>query len=161
MPEEAFVGDRLPAEFVHGFELAGIVLATAVDEPVGVGPRLSLVAGLEQHLYRKCGVAKPVVAVVPVAHAADQLRERRRWGGAHCPGLLVGQEFEHQARSNHDVSPSSVEEPTGSVRIRPNPLPPVANRLSQYSIVRDSTRGTGRSVLENQPARLVPGDRPC
>jgi hypothetical protein len=53
-----------------------------VDDPdPGIGRRLLVVAGVEHGEQRQRRVAEPAVAVVPVADAADVLRERGRRRG--------------------------------------------------------------------------------
>ena len=72
--------------------------ATARSSHCAPGHRLVAVAGVEHREQRQRRVAQPAVAVVPVAHAADPLRQRRRRGGDDPARGRVRQRLQHEQR---------------------------------------------------------------
>ena len=98
-----------PVDGVHDLEGAGLVadaLAEAVRQPVHEAGGLVGEAEPEQRIEGEGGVPDPRVAVVPVAPAADLLREARRRRGDHCPRRLVGEELEHERGAVHGLAPA-------------------------------------------------------
>jgi len=57
--------------------------------------------GRQQRLQRQHRVAQPAVAVIPVAHAADVLRQRCRRRCDHRTSRLVGHRLERDQRAQH------------------------------------------------------------
>ena len=70
--------------------------------------RLVVVAGVHQREQRQRGVAQPAVAVVPVARAAELLRQRRRGRRDDAAGGRVGQRLERDQRAHHGLVPFAV-----------------------------------------------------
>ncbi len=68
-------------------------------------PRLDLVevAAAEQRLQRQGGVAQPAEAVVPVAHAAEVLREARRRRRDDAAGDAVAEDAQDEQRAGDGV----------------------------------------------------------
>ena len=67
--------------------------------------------GDPQRLHREARVAHPGVAVVPVALAADALRQRRRRRGDDRAAGLEGQTLQHAAAVVHQVGPRARRRP--------------------------------------------------
>ena len=93
----------LAADPVHDLDRRRVAGADAQQE-VAEGQRLVGVAGGEQRLEREHRVAQPAVAVVPVAHAADVLGQRRRRRGDHRAGRLGRHRLERDQRGQHLVA---------------------------------------------------------
>ncbi len=81
---------------------------------LGFGGAAELVQGVEG----EAGVAQPGIAVVPIAHAADLLWQRRGDRRHHRPGGCVGQELEGDRRPHHLVAPRPLVADAG------HPVPP-------------------------------------
>ena len=81
-------------------------------------PRLVDVAADHQRVQRQAGVAQPAEAVVPVAHAADLLGQRRRRRRDDAAGRRVGHRLEREQRAHHGVAPAPL------VGAAARPLPP-------------------------------------
>ena len=75
-PRQLELGEPpLPRRAVHDLHLVGRP-GDGAQQPVAPRARLVHVAGVHERLQRERGVAHPAEAVVPVAHAADRLRQR-------------------------------------------------------------------------------------
>ena len=104
-------------------------------------------AVVEQHLEGQRRVAQPDVPVVPVAHAAELLRQARRRGGDDAAGVLVGERPQHEQRPAHLRRRS-----TGDVHVRRDP---VAATSRWCAVMPADTSGGSRRL----PVRRVPGHR--
>src|SRR5262249_31789866 len=95
---------------VHDVERAGVVLlffgARLHEE--GEGARLLRVAEAYQGIDGEGRVARPGIAVIPMAHAADLFREAGSGGGDDGAGGEEGQEFENERRTGHHLPPAAV-----------------------------------------------------
>ena len=94
---------------VHDLERARLVtdaLAETVGQPVHEAGGLVGEAEPEQRVEGEGRVADPRVAVVPVAAAADLLRQARRRRGDHRPGRLVREQLEHERGAVHGLPPA-------------------------------------------------------
>ena len=75
------------------------------QQPVPPGPGLFQVAGVQQRIQREGGVAQPAIAIVPVAHAAQLLRQRGGGGRHDAARRGVGQGLERDQRAQHLLAP--------------------------------------------------------
>ena len=80
------------------------VPADRPQQPLPPGARLLGEAGVHQGVERERGVAQPAEAVVPVAHAAELLRQRGRRRGDDAAGRRVGQRLERDQRAQHRLA---------------------------------------------------------
>ena len=78
---------------VHDLHLGGRA-GDGAQQPVAPGLRLVHVARVHERLERQRRVAHPAEAVVPVAHAADRLRQRRGRRRDDAAGRPVGQRLQ-------------------------------------------------------------------
>jgi len=115
-------------EPVQRLDVFGVGSPTDIQEPREVGAGFVRMTEISQCLYRERGVPNPVVAVVPVADAADLLRQRGRRGGGDRPGLVVGQQFEHQSRPDCQFVPRPAEHTVVLIGAGVTPHPPVVDR---------------------------------
>src|SRR5882724_8965177 len=86
---------RLAVHVVEHPEL-GMAHPRGIEEPGEEGLPLLLVAQVEERGQGPGGIARPAVAVVPVARAADRLGERGGGGGDHRARGSVGQELQQE-----------------------------------------------------------------
>ena len=82
---------------VHDLHVVGVA-GDRAQQPLAPGQRLVPVARLEHREQRQRRVAEPAEAVVPVAHAADVLRQRRRRRRDDAAGRPVGQRLQDEQR---------------------------------------------------------------
>ena len=111
---------------VHDLERPRLVtdpLGQAVSQPVHEARGLVSKAEPEQRVEREGRVPNPRIAVVPVAAAADLLRQARGRRRDHCPGRLVGEELEDECRAMHRLPP-----PAAIARL-PDPAAPELDRV--------------------------------
>ena len=79
--------------------------ATARSSQSREGARLVDVAADHQRVEGQAGVAHPAEAIVPVAHAADLLGQRRRRRRDDAAGRRVGQRLQREQRAHDGVAP--------------------------------------------------------
>ena len=100
------------------------------------------------------GVAQPAVAVIPGAPAPRRLRDRRRGGGDHRPGVLEDMELERQRRPQDLVLEI---EGDGAVLA---PGAPIGDRPLQEFFGEDFDRPLGGlAVGEDEVAGLIEQER--
>ena len=139
-------------EAVDDLELrvGGIGLAAALLEPVVEGDGLVVEAQALEGEGGEGRVAQPGVAVVPVAPAADRLRQARGGRGDHGPGRRVGAELERDGRALDHLAPAPVVAHAG------HPAAPVAVGLLQAArdgVVRPALPAAAR--LQDEPGPLA------
>ena len=92
---------------VHDLEVLG-VSRDRPQQPVAPAPRLVGVAGPDERLEREGRVAQPAEAVVPVAFAAEVLRERGGRSRHDAPGLVVGHQAQGEQAATDQVAVGDV-----------------------------------------------------
>ncbi len=110
---------------VHDLEGAALAvgrLAEPVGQPGDERLRLLREPEPQERVERERGVAHPRVAVVPVALAADVLRQAGGRGGDDCAGGPVGEQLERERRAVHHLPPAALVD-----RVR-EPSPPETDR---------------------------------
>ena len=132
-------------------------------EPVAPRPRLVGIAGAAAGaMQRERGVPQPAVAIVPVAHSAQLLRQRRGWRRDDAAG---------RARRSVPSSTRSERQHLGSQRspvaAAAHPLAPTTASVSGHGLLGVNGHGpaagaTHRSVSTNGIAfaRRAPRSRP-
>ena len=75
-----------------------------MEHPAEEGHRLRVVAEAEQRPQRERRVPQPAVAIVPVAHATDPLRERRGGRGDDRTGRRVGHQLQYEGAADDGVA---------------------------------------------------------
>ena len=132
----------LAVDAVHDLQ-AGVRLRCAVlgDEPEEA-LRLLLEAQAQERVDRERRVAHPGVAVVPVALAADALRERAGRRRDDRAGRLVGQKLERQGGTADHLAPATA---VGALR---DPVPPERHGIAE---------GRFRAALGQMPAAALFG----
>ena len=105
------------ADPVHDLDLRRVARADP-KEKVAEAERLLGVPGRQQRLQREHRVAQPAVAVIPVAHPADVLRQRCRRRCDHRTSRLIGHRLERDQRGQHLLPIRAL------VGAAPAPLPP-------------------------------------
>ena len=106
---------------VHDLELIGRSGHRA-QQPVAPSPRLLVVSEADERVQRERRVTQPAVAVVPVAHAADPLGQRRGRRRDDPAGRRVRERLERDRRAVHQLRVALV-----GARLRP--LAPPRGRL--------------------------------
>src|SRR5215207_2359999 len=101
------------------------VALAAVPEVVHEVARLFVEPDGDEGVEREGGVAQPRVAVVPVALAADPLRQTHRRGRDQSPGRVVDHELEDERRAMNLLPPPPA---VGALR---EPAPPEDERALQ------------------------------
>ena len=92
---------------VHDLQV-GRVAGDGAQQPVPPLAGLGDEPGAGERLQGERGVAQPAVAVVPVAGAADLLRQARRRRGHDSAGGVVGERLEHDQRAADLALPRAV-----------------------------------------------------
>ena len=115
------------------------------QQPVAPLAGFVVVSAADHGVEREGGVAEPAVAVVPVAGAAELLRQRGGGRGHHAPGRCVGQRFQRDQRADDGIAPRPVD--GASV----GPLPPPRLGIGQFLV--------GRHHPAQGPVGRVPGER--
>ena len=107
---ELLLGQVLaPVDAVHDLQRARLAVGRVAEAPL---QPLHERAGLlgepepEQRVEREGGVAHPRVAVVPVACAAELLRQAGGGGGHDRAGGRVGEQLERERRAMHHLAPA-------------------------------------------------------
>ena len=90
----------------------------------------SRIAGDEQGIEREGRVAQPAVAIIPVAHAADLLRQRGCQRGDDRASGSEGQRLERDERAHHGLAPGAADRAS----LRPS-LPPGLGLAQHFSRV--------------------------
>ena len=141
----------LAADPVHDLDLRRVAGA-GTQQVVAERDRLVGVPGCEQRLQRKHRVAQPAIAVVPVAHSADVLRQRRRRRGDEGACRLGGHRLQHDQRRQHLVAIRAV------VRAAPAPVPPprVGARERRVGVLDRRRRLIGEVPREGRAVRARP-----
>ncbi len=134
------------------------------QQPVAPGARFVVVAGVHQREQRQRRVAQPAEAVVPVARAANLLRQRGRRRRDDAAGRRVGQRFERHERSRDRVRPRAVGRgpagPLGPERVgalRATRADRLASGTSRCDAPCVSTNGTvSPAATSNSPTVFSP-----
>src|SRR5262249_13739328 len=144
---------------VEGFLRQGVAAIDAVHELQRAPARpldrpllqpshelLGLVHEAEPHqpIQRERRIPDPGVAVIPVAHATDLLRETAGGCRDHGPGRREGQELEHHGRAVHEFTPAP------GMAEGSQPLPPVVQGFGQEGLPRQARfqEGPVMSILQ-------------
>ena len=98
-PSSSSVSRRSPARPYMIWSCAGLP-GDRPQQPLAPRRGLVDVAAHHQRVEREGGVAQPAVAVVPVAHAAELLGQRRGRRGDDAAGRRVGQRLERDQRAH-------------------------------------------------------------
>ncbi len=139
--------DQLPlaGQAVHDLNLARAPGHAALQPRP---PRLRFldIARRHQCHQRQGRIAQPAIAVVPVAFAAELLRQRRRGRGDDPAGLRVGQRLQGQQGALHWLPPTTGIGATGG------PAAPEPFRLPQspLPVHRRRRRQVRRAVCQNE-----------
>ena len=134
----------LAGQAVHDVRRGGVAGHRPM-QPRPPGVRLLEVAAAHQGHEREGGVAQPAVAVVPVAHAADLLRQRSRRRRHDAAGRGVGQGFQRYQGAQNGVTPRPL------VGAAAGPFAPPPFRLLDAALAIDR--------LRRRPVRRVPAQR--
>ena len=140
----------LATEAVHDLDVLRVA-GHRPDNPVAPCGRLLDVAGSHERVERERGVAQPAEPVVPVADAAEELRQRRRGRGDDPTARGVDQRLEGDQRPLHLVRP-----PAGVRRASRPLLPPRVGRFGRGERI-DRLRRVlpRRTVGEHEPHPLA------
>jgi hypothetical protein len=113
----------LAAHTEHDLEVAFIpeLPDRRVREKVEELHRLVGAGGDPQRFEREARVPDPGVAIVPVAAAADRLRQRRGWRGDDSAGRLVREPLKNPSAHPYQLRPRA---PVSLVESRPAPPGP-------------------------------------
>ena len=108
---ERLLGELVaPVDAIHGLQRARCVrapaLAEALGEPLHEGRRLFRETEPQQAVERKGGVPDPRIAVVPVARAAQLLRQTGRRSCHDRTGRLVGEELQRERGAVDHLAPT-------------------------------------------------------
>ena len=104
-PLELELGETtLATDPVHGLQRLRVTGGRA-QQPLAPAQRLALIAADHEGLERQGRVAHPAVAVVPVARAAERLRQRRGRRRDDAAGRLVRQRLQGEQRAQHRLAP--------------------------------------------------------
>ena len=145
-PVDLVLGEpALAARAVHDLQVRGVARDRA-QQPVAPLDGFLHVAGRHQRVERERRVAQPAVAVVPVAHAAGPLGERRRGRGDDAAGRRERQRLQRDQRALHQVVPLAVVRGPARPFLPPRSGPPDARGTA-------SIAGGAVSVV-----RRVPGE---
>src|SRR6185295_9722102 len=107
-PGELELGEpATPAKIVHDLYLAGRAGRRA-QEPIAESDGLVEVAAEGQRHDGQAGVAQPAEAIVPVAHAPQLLRQRRRRRGDDATSGRVGERLERDERTDDSLPPAAL-----------------------------------------------------
>ena len=141
----------LAGRAVHDLEVVRVA-GDGSQQPAPPGLRLVLVAALEQGVEGEGRVAEPAVAVVPVADAAELLRQRRRRRGDDAAGRLVGQCLQDDQRLRHRLLPAA------AVRAVVEPLAPERAGVAERLLRRRSPAALAMGRVPGEHERLsLPG----
>ena len=147
----------LARDAVHDLDV-GRIARDRPDQPAPPLSRLVRVVAVEECEQRERRVAQPAVAVVPVAHGADPLRQRGRRRGDDAAGRVVGERLEDDERPPHERCPVARE----VERTRLAPLPPealgVGERLLRVDPLRNLLVRGEPGQDEGHPLALVDGE---
>ena len=146
----------MPYMSCKGPSRVAVRIVPAVLQPVPESRRLFGEADTQQAVHRERGVANPGVAVVPIAHAADRLRQAAGRGCDNRPGRLEREELERQGGALDDFTPAagvgavSTASVASSRRCRGTVLPPrraPGQRLGAGLRIEDGAGQTWPSLL--------------
>jgi hypothetical protein len=102
--DDQFRQPPLPARSVHDLDLARTA-GDSPNEPIAPCPRFVVVSEIHEGQERERGVAQPAVAIIPVPHPAQALRQRGR-GSSDDPACWgVGQSLQCDERPFYRFSP--------------------------------------------------------
>ncbi len=88
---------------VHDLELPWFAMQRDLADPLHKAFTIFDVACQEQSIGGKACITDPGVAVVPVADAADLLRQRCGWCCDHRACRYIGQEFQRHRAAHHGL----------------------------------------------------------
>ena len=129
----AFREVPLTGRAVHDLQVVRVA-GDGSQQPAAPGPRLVLEAVLEQGVEGERRVTEPAVPVVPVADAADLLRQRGRRSRHDPARRIVGERLQHHQRPRHGLLPAA------AVRAVAEPLSPERAGLLQRLLRIDRCR---------------------
>ena len=126
----------LAGDAVHDLDV-GRIAGDCAHEPAPPLSRLVGVVAMEEREQGQRRVAQPAVAVVPVAHGADPLRQRRRRRGDDPAGRVVRERLEDDERPADERRPVAWQ--LDWARLAPLPPEPlgVGERLLGIDRLRD------------------------
>ena len=154
--ERRLGADDVPVDAVEDVQPASPAPASVhrASSQVHEGAGLLGEAEPHQRVHREGGVTDPGEAVVPVAGAADRLRQRGGRGGHQRPGGLVDQQLQRQRRPLHHLPvPAPVPGPADP----PLPVPRACRRAGPATSPISS--GCGEPQRDSASARLSPSSR--
>ena len=102
--DDPFGKPPLAADAVHDLDLIGTA-GHRPKQPFAPRLRFFVKAGIHRAEQRQRGVAQPAVAIVPIALAADFLRQRRGRRGDDAAGRPVGERFQRDHGTADRVRP--------------------------------------------------------
>jgi hypothetical protein len=102
--QRAFMEKALAGNAVHDLNLIGAA-GNGAQQPFPPGERFLVETGVHQGEQGPCRIAKPTIAVIPVARAADLLRQGCRRRRNDAAGRAVGQRLERDERTHDEVGP--------------------------------------------------------
>ena len=143
----------LAGEAVHDLELRRAA-GDRAHQPGPPLPRLVVVAGVHQGQQRQGGVPDPAVAVVPVARAAELLRQRGGGGRDEAAGRAVGHRLQRDERAPDGLRPAA------ALGAAAGPLVPELLRVAQLGLRADRLGHgiVGELVGEGELRGLALGD---
>ncbi|MCY1520353.1 hypothetical protein D9M68_551280 [compost metagenome] len=115
------------------------------QQPLAPGLGLFAIAGIEQRIERQRRIAQPAMAVVPVAAAAQRLRQRGGGRGDDAARGLEGQELQRDQRTQHRIAPR-IRRPFPVAALGPF-LPPRDRAVHAFDPVGHEMRGAVRTVV--------------
>ncbi len=104
------------------------------EQPLSPLARFVEIAGPEEGEQRQSRVTQPAEAVVPVAHAPDRFRQRRRGRCDDAPRRRVRQRLQRDERAPDGIGPAPLH------RALAHPVGPVVERLTQGLLSVDGLR---------------------
>ena len=144
MIERLFGEIGAAVDAVHELQGAGRVAVRfmpTVLQPILESRRFFGEADPQEAIQRERGITNPGVAVVPVAHAADRLRQAAGRGCDNRSGRLEREEFERQGGTLDDLTPAAV---VGAMR---QPTSPVFDRGAEEFLRLAQSRTTSVLLL--------------
>ena len=105
--ERSFVGRTFAVQRKENGKTRAIEPAR-VQQPREERARLSVFAGAEEGVDADARVARPRVAVVPVADPADLFRQRSRWCRDRCTRWRVGQQPKREQATHDGITEGKV-----------------------------------------------------
>ena len=97
----------LARDAIHDLHVGGRTRRGA-QQPMVPGQCFFRIAGVHQDHERKGGVAQPAEAIVPIAAAAELLRQRRGGRRDDAAGRRIGQRLQRDERAHHQIAALAV-----------------------------------------------------